>query len=406
MTKKMLILMALLLLVLPLSLEADAWKNTIKGKVELEMTDTDTLDTGDQSSVDSLAHKAARITLLTTNQYGSNAASFTRKNWGALHIYDGPSGTDRACGQSIRMLGDSTFAIHIISAGDHSSGIKLFMDGTSYTNQRGLNVFMPANGDDATQTGILVRDLGSIGTGVAVTKYVAGAGMEITAIDTDSTTNAATVPLQIYNYNAGDGIDIYMKETDGTVAAKSAIDITIDTLTVDGNVRGIQIGGNDFNTTADLFIKMLTADGESWGFGIDPTSHALGLSSSEDTPGYKAWIDTLGVFIGGGATLTGTLEQAVGSNIASAATITLGEGNSFIVTGTADIDSIDTDSPQANGTVVYLLFSNSAASNGVVDGKNLGLAGNFAYAGATADGDILALIRINNVFYEISRSAN
>jgi hypothetical protein len=106
------------------------------------------------------------------------------------------------------------------------------------------------------------------------------------------------------------------------------------------------------------------------------------------------------------AVINGSLIQQKGSDIASTATITLGAGNAFVVTGTADIDSISTESPQTEGSIIYLIFTGSAASNGLVDGKNLTLVSTFAYT----TGDVVTLMRAGDhpagTFYEVSRSAN
>jgi len=94
-----------------------------------------------------------------------------------------------------------------------------------------------------------------------------------------------------------------------------------------------------------------------------------------------------------------TYEQYKGTDIASATNMRLGSGNAFDITGTTQIDSIDVTSPQETGTIIYLQFDSNPQ---VTDGANLKLAGNF---NSSAD-DILVLIRIGDIFYEVSRSAN
>jgi hypothetical protein len=89
-----------------------------------------------------------------------------------------------------------------------------------------------------------------------------------------------------------------------------------------------------------------------------------------------------------------------GTDIASAATIAVGEtGNFFDVTGTADITSVTASWP---GRVVVLQFDGTAATNGVVNGSNLQLTGNFAYSPL----DTLVLVCDGTNWYEMSRSAN
>jgi hypothetical protein len=101
-------------------------------------------------------------------------------------------------------------------------------------------------------------------------------------------------------------------------------------------------------------------------------------------------------------TASGYMVSTGVNTIASAGTITLDGYNHYIVTGTIDIDSIDVASNIPTGTVVHLIFTGTAASNGVVDGANLKIEGNFAYS----PNDVLTLIREEDVFYQISRSPN
>ena len=88
--------------------------------------------------------------------------------------------------------------------------------------------------------------------------------------------------------------------------------------------------------------------------------------------------------------------------IASAATLVLTNHNNFVITGGADIDSIDQSCAFPNWAIAYIEFTGIADFNGIVDGKNLKLAGNFVYS---AD-DMMILQRRGNIFYEMSRSAN
>lgn len=106
----------------------------------------------------------------------------------------------------------------------------------------------------------------------------------------------------------------------------------------------------------------------------------------------RGWVDTSN---------RSTLPMRMGANIASAATITLGSGNSFTITGTADITSI-TATTEDTGRVVWLLFTGTAATNGVVDGSNLKLSANLLY---TPD-DTLSLLCDGTNWYEVGRSVN
>lgn len=90
-----------------------------------------------------------------------------------------------------------------------------------------------------------------------------------------------------------------------------------------------------------------------------------------------------------------------GSNIASGATITLGAGDVFTITGTADVTSI-TATTEDTGRRIVLLFTGTAAATGVTDGSNLKLAGNLGY---TPD-DTLTLVCDGTNWYETGRSVN
>lgn len=89
--------------------------------------------------------------------------------------------------------------------------------------------------------------------------------------------------------------------------------------------------------------------------------------------------------------LSGTLEHKKGSDIASAATITLGAGNVFDITGTTNIDSVDTASPQGTGSVIWLRFDGALT---FTDGKNIQCGANIT----TGADDVIGLFRDSNTF--------
>lgn len=89
-----------------------------------------------------------------------------------------------------------------------------------------------------------------------------------------------------------------------------------------------------------------------------------------------------------------------GADIASGATVTLGnDGDYFVITGTADITSI---TASWTGRRVTLQFSGTAAATGVTDGSNLALAGNFGYT----PNDTLELRYDGTNWVELGRSVN
>ncbi len=86
--------------------------------------------------------------------------------------------------------------------------------------------------------------------------------------------------------------------------------------------------------------------------------------------------------------------------IASSASLALPVGHDLVkVSGTADITSI---MPTYIGNVVTLIFTGTAATNGVVKGSNLKLANNFLYT----PNSVLKLVFDGTNWYEVSRSPN
>ena len=155
-------------------------------------------------------------------------------------------------------------------------------------------------------------------------------------------------------------------------------------LSADGAPSYIQLNGErifiDYNNNDDLAMIIFHSEDS---VVVDTSDHIL------------RWT-------GSGGIKTDHITCVKSDTIASAATLTLTNYNNFVVTGTVDIDSLDTDGAIANWKVFYIEFTGIAAANGLVDGKNVHIAGNFAY---NSD-DIVVLQRRGDIFYEISRSAN
>jgi hypothetical protein len=110
-------------------------------------------------------------------------------------------------------------------------------------------------------------------------------------------------------------------------------------------------------------------------------------------------------FVGGVTTVDNTQlvmrewNRARPSVASTAALLIPPNSDSILVSGTADITSIGVG---YIGRVVHIVFSGNAATNGVVDGSNLKLAGNFGY---TTD-DHLSLVSDGTNWRELSRSVN
>jgi hypothetical protein len=115
---------------------------------------------------------------------------------------------------------------------------------------------------------------------------------------------------------------------------------------------------------------------------------------------------------------TGTVKSVFEDNetddtgaVASANAITLplvglGGKQVFVVSGTATILSINNTGGTWQGRRVTLIFSGTAATNGVTDGSNLNLTGNFAYSVAVGGQDTMELVYEGTTWHEVGRSAN
>lgn len=282
-------------------------------QVSMIMTDADTLAAGVQSDVDSLGGTVASIELINSNQYGSNSASVTRKNWGMIHYSDGAAGMHKSCGFSARVQGDSSFVAHWLVGGVHSSGLKIGMEGVAATHHRGVNILMPAYGSQATQAGILVRDNGSVGDCLELTKYGDGGYgifVEADVYDTSSTPDgnhdirSSAIPIYIENH--GDSTSMYIDVdekaivSDSVPAHKKIIVINADTTNDDYNVQAaIYMKGTSFNSAADAQFMIEVSDGSYWVFGVDPTDAYKWkwfFKKSGGSLSLKASLDTLGNF--------------------------------------------------------------------------------------------------------------
>lgn len=88
-------------------------------------------------------------------------------------------------------------------------------------------------------------------------------------------------------------------------------------------------------------------------------------------------------------------------NVTSGSAITI-TSNVITITGTASVDSVSYLSTVPNYGLIYILFTGTAATTGMVNGGNMRLAGNFVYN----NNYTMVLQRRGSTYYEISRSAN
>jgi len=246
-----------------------------------------------------------------------------------------------------------------------------------------------------------------------------------------------TQTIDIDEVGADTGLVIRMDSTNGHSDEAVTGLIIRGTAFKDATQRGIEIYDRneinvifytDANGDAGLYGHMYVGKNVMCDYVVNNSNTNLGVSQTENDELMRIgtenttsgmWISANGCQYGDtttGVHLTntdltvkgvntnciGSITSSVCDTVASAATITLGTFNNFVITGTADIDSIDTDGAIPNWCIAYIQFTGSSAFFGVVDGKNLKIAGNFAY---TAD-DILVIQRRGDLFYEMSRSAN
>jgi len=99
--------------------------------------------------------------------------------------------------------------------------------------------------------------------------------------------------------------------------------------------------------------------------------------------------------------ITGVQTVVGCDTVASAATVALGKYNNFVITGTTNVDSIDTACDFPDFNIAYIEISDASGFTWT-DGKNLLLAGNFV----ADQNDMLVVQRRGNNFIQISRSSN
>lgn len=187
---------------------------------------------------------------------------------------------------------------------------------------------------------------------------------------------------------------IYLNNTNGVCT-----DITIQNNIVDTNTGdGIRI---DSSLAANACTSISIINNTS----VSNTAYGLLLNQASVASTFKVRSNTYRNNTTAAENLAQHANNVYGpfevqkTNITSGATINVTGDGLHLVTGTADITSI-TAAPA--GTRITLLFSGTAATNGVVDGSNLKLASTFAY---TPD-DTLSLISDGTNWYELGRSVN
>jgi len=198
-------------------------------------------------------------------------------------------------------------------------------------------------------------------------------------------------PTKIFS-NANDGIELL--ETGASSTVPSLIPYRSSSTTgiggsVSNTIEFICSGINQYRVQQNSMVFKT-------GLIFDYSSSTL-FNITEDTTKITGNLWTSGLF-----QCNKVITSIDCDTVASAATVTLGLYNNFVISGTADIDSIDIASTVPDWALIYIEFTGTKATNGLVKGKNLKISNTFAY---TPD-DIIILQRRGNYFYEVSQSVN
>lgn len=206
-----------------------------------------------------------------------------------------------------------------------------------------------------------------------------------------------TSSLWANNYcksNANKGI--YLNCANGAVS-----DVLITGNLCDSNTGdGIRISptASAVNTMVNVAVRgNMSVSNGAYGLYVDAAVTASTFIVADNT--YRANVTANELLENATTANYGPIEPLKTSGYTAAAAMKIPGDGVYTITGTADITSI-TACPA--GTRIVLIFAGNAATNGVVDGSNLKLAGNFAY---TAD-DTLELVCDGTNWFEIGRSAN
>ena len=166
--------------------------------------------------------------------------------------------------------------------------------------------------------------------------------------------------------------------------------------------------GSTVGTGSTATINAITYNGVAGG-GAETISSAVSLrivgapvqgSDITLTNKYALWVDA------DSARFDGRILGAQGSNVASAATITLGDGNFFHITGTTNIDCITTTG-WTNGSEITLEFDGVLTVNDSTGGCGAGTSNvNLSAAYVTTADDTLHLVLDGGSWDERGRSIN
>lgn len=308
----------------------------------------------------------------------------------------------------------------------------VFVDGLAYYGSGATGTLVQMTGSAGTCRGIVLRNIMAVGSSVANV-----IDDQVRSISLDNA-NTRVIPLWTTDKGTHSKIDLVNATVDslsvgritGNLVSGSASSNYTATLGPGGSTGStatVNINSSSDGTTLTKLALQRNASSD-WlvqGNGTIESMqfrHALQFANTSGTQ--AAYLTTDAKFrVGSSGTPTKTLEvggvasvedtlrvagvadfnsnviQFKGADVASTAAMTLGVGNVFTITGTADITSI---TARPAGTIVVLIFSGAAATTGLTDGSNLVLAGNFGY---TAN-DTITLVSDGTNWIETGRSVN
>lgn len=191
------------------------------------------------------------------------------------------------------------------------------------------------------------------------------------------------------------------------MGAHTAISTNTPALTINGYTNTVNSGSSISNSSA-LEIQNPTYNGVAGGGTEQITDAATLRIVNSPTQGTNVTlVNRYGLLVDGGySRFDGRMNAAKGGNVASAATITLSDGNFFIVTGTTNIDCITTTGWTA-GSVAYLDFSGVLTVNDSTGGCGANTANvNVSAAYTTTANDTLTIVFDGTNWVELGRSVN
>lgn len=191
------------------------------------------------------------------------------------------------------------------------------------------------------------------------------------------------------------------------MGAHTAVSTNVPALVINGYTNTINSGSSIANSSA-MEIQNQTYNGVAGGGTEQVTDAAtLRIVNSPVQGTNVTLVNRYGLLVDGGySRFDGRINAAKGAGVASAATITLSDGNFFIITGTTNIDCITTTG-WTPGSIAYLDFSGALTVNDSTGGCGANTANvNLSAAYVTTANDTLTIAFDGTSWVEIARSVN